>query len=207
MDKKIVWEKWYDPLKSSIDDYKSVISDAFDEHMAHEHVPAEMVLDRAFPVRGPILLSNMGPIPIHEGNTPDKIFKFWIAHTNFNITEEVHDKICKVPGVEVCNVWSRYRFRLGVGKAFTDREVMGEIDRIITGKQTILEGKALVDYLADNLKKKKREFYITSDGDNQLLFVDHKPKGVDTIYDWNQKKHAKKGSSEHRAKGSDEERG
>lgn len=193
MEKQIVWEKWYDPLKSSIDDYRSVVKDAFDEHLAMEHVPEELILDRAFPVRGPIIMSSMGPIPIHEGNTPEKIFKFWIGHANFDITPTVFDAICEIPGVEVCNIWSRYRFRLGVGKAFVDRDVMSEIDRLITGKQTLLEGKALTDYLANDLKRRKREFYFVKDDNNELVILNHKAKGVDTIYDWN--KNTKKGSS------------
>lgn len=205
MDKQIVWERWYDPLRSAIDDYKSVVEDTFGEHIANEHMPEEMILDRPFPIRGPILLSNMGPIPMHEGNVPDKIFNFWIGHANFDISDKVAEKICAIPGVEVFNIWTRYRFRLGIGKSFTDRQVMNEIDRLVTGKRTILEGKSLVDFMANNLKKKKREFYIANDDNKQLLFLDHKHKGVETIYDWNQKKHAKKGSSESRTKGSDAE--
>jgi len=206
-DKQIVWERWYDPLKSAIDDYKSVVKDCFTEHLANEHIPAEMILDRPFPVRGPILISNIGPIPIHEGNCPDKIFKFWIGHTNFDITQEVFDKIEKIPGVEILNIWTRYRFRLGVGKAFEDRDVMNEIDRLVAGKETYLEGKALVDKLADSVKQHKREFYVV-DENGTLRFLDTKPKGVNTIYDHKPKKQdSEKGSRRRGDKSGDAEQG
>lgn len=204
MEKKIIWERWDDPLKSAIDDYKSVIKDTFDEHIANEHVPPEMVLDRAFPIRGPILLSNMGPIPIHEANTPSKIFNFWIGHANFYITEDIAETICEVQGVEVFNVWSPYRFRLGIAKAFVDRDVMHDINKVICGAFTTLEGGNLVKFMAENLKKSHNEFYIVNE-QGRLVFLDTKPKGVDTLYDY--KKSSKKTGTQPRTDGGDEKSG
>ena len=60
-----------------------------------------------------------------------KYFKFWIGHTNFDITPKVSDIIEKIEGVEVLNIYTRYRFRIGIGHCFKDRNVMSFIQEKI----------------------------------------------------------------------------
>ena len=70
----------------------------------------------------------MGIIPMTENTASGKIFNFWVGHTNFDITKKVADMIEKTDGVETFDVFTRYRFRVGVGKAFSDSETMREIN-------------------------------------------------------------------------------
>jgi hypothetical protein len=69
----------------------------------------------------------MGIIPINENTASGKIFNFWLGHTNFDITKKIFDIIEKTEGVETLDIFTRYRFRISVGKAFTDSVVMKDI--------------------------------------------------------------------------------
>jgi hypothetical protein len=46
-------------------------------------------------------------------------FNCWFGHTNFDITKSVAEKLDKVEGIELLKVITRYRFLIGVGKAFS----------------------------------------------------------------------------------------
>jgi hypothetical protein len=56
-------------------------------------------------------------------------FECWIAHTNFDVTNRVKEQLNKVPGVEILNVLSRYRFFIGVGQMFDFQEVRSYIEQ------------------------------------------------------------------------------
>jgi hypothetical protein len=70
-----------------------------------------------------LLMTPMGFVPMTEWNNPGKIFNFWIAHTNFRITEEIQDIIDKTDGVESLDVFSPYRWRIAIGHAFNSIDV------------------------------------------------------------------------------------
>jgi hypothetical protein len=58
-------------------------------------------------------------------------FDCWVGHTNFNITEEVRDKLSDMDGVEILKICSRYRFFVGIGRMFDFSEVRKNIEKII----------------------------------------------------------------------------
>jgi len=58
-------------------------------------------------------------------------FDCWVAHTNFNLTENIRNQLDRVEGVELLKVFSRYRFLVGVGRMFDFSEVRKEIEKII----------------------------------------------------------------------------
>ena len=66
---------------------------------------------------------------VNDTMNPYKQFKMWMAHTNFNLSAKVAKKIKKIPGVEVLNVLTRYRFIIGVGELFNIRDVRTDIER------------------------------------------------------------------------------
>jgi len=78
-----------------------------------------------------VIATPMGIVPINENTASGKIFNFWIGHTNFNITKYIADIIEKTDGVETLDIFTRYRFRIGIGKAFTDSRVMQHIQESI----------------------------------------------------------------------------
>lgn len=61
-------------------------------------------------------------------------FDCWMAHTNFDITPVIKEKLNVVPGVEVLKICSRYRFFVGVGTMFNFRDVRKNIEDIILPK-------------------------------------------------------------------------
>jgi hypothetical protein len=65
-----------------------------------------------------ILTTPMGIIPITEWSAPSRVFNFWIGHSNFRMTEEIQDIIDNTDGVESLDIFTPYRFRIAVGKAF-----------------------------------------------------------------------------------------
>jgi hypothetical protein len=70
----------------------------------------------------------MGLIPYTENTASSKIFNFWVGHTNFNLSKKVVDIIEDADGVEVLDVFTRYRFRIAIGKVFDDARVMTNIN-------------------------------------------------------------------------------
>ena len=70
--------------------------------------------------------------PVTEKIPSGKIFNFWVGHTNFDITRNIQQVISSVTGVEILDVFTRYRFRIAVAKAFKDRNVMNDISKAIS---------------------------------------------------------------------------
>lgn len=130
---QIIWERWKDPLLPNLkrhqaqqeEDEEGLLNslhDFDDDDDGFEYAQRRRV--------GPCIVSPMGIVPITEANLPSKLYKFWMGHTNFDLTNEVQSKISGVTGVETLNIYTRYRFRLGVGKAFDARDVQAAIEAI-----------------------------------------------------------------------------
>jgi hypothetical protein len=76
-----------------------------------------------------VMATPMGIIPVNDNTLSGKIFNFWMGHTNFDITKKVAETIEKTEGVESLDIYTRYRFRISVGKAFDDSFVMRNINK------------------------------------------------------------------------------
>lgn len=124
---KIMWEKWIDPFGQDIDESKwneyetidSYTDESFNETIADLN-------KKNTPVR--VIASPLGLIPYNEYTASSKIFNFWVGHTNFDITKDIASIIEKNSGIEILDVFTRYRFRIGIGKCFEDAEVMKHIN-------------------------------------------------------------------------------
>ena len=117
----IVWEKWTDPFGDTMEeakwtDYENQIEDLEDMELIED----ETIESRA--IRA--IATPMGIIPYNELTAPGKLFNFWVGHTNFDITPKVVAIMETTPGVEILDVFTRYRFRVGIGKCFSDSETM-----------------------------------------------------------------------------------
>jgi hypothetical protein len=136
-DNLIVWQKWVDPF--GIDEEDGDIRDPiyYDEDIENlqdiENDETQTIQDMSQKMRTTIkvMATPMGIIPINDNTASGKIFNFWIGHTNFNITKKIASIIEVSDGVETLDVFTRYRFRISVGKAFTDSEVMRNINSTI----------------------------------------------------------------------------
>ena len=76
-------------------------------------------------------MTNMGMTPADRPPSIGKIFNFWTGHTSFSISAPIAAKIEDIEGVEILDIYTRYRFRVGIGKLFKDRDVMHNIQKAI----------------------------------------------------------------------------
>ena len=125
---KIIWEKWVDPFGEDIDEAswnnygEDNNTDIFDQ--------AELKDRLQKPIK--VIASPMGIIPYNEYTASGKIFNFWVGHSNFNLSKDIIDKIEKIQGIEILDVFTRYRFRIAIGKSFIDNEVMNNINLMVS---------------------------------------------------------------------------
>lgn len=127
----VVWEKWVDPFGLDHDetkwtDYNSDIIDSIENDLVEE----KSVIKSSKPIK--VIATPLGLIPYNEYTASSKIFNFWIGHTNFNISESVKDILEHCSGVEILDIFTRYRFRIAIGKCFNDSEVMSTINEQIS---------------------------------------------------------------------------
>lgn len=141
MKAKIIWQRWLCPYS----DHDEAITNSYDDpQLYNPFIDEEFIEER--PIK--TLFGPLGPIPLNEYSLPSKIFNFWMAHTNFLITAQLLNIIKKVEGVEVLTVFTPYRFRIAVGKAFKDRTVM---DRVNQAVLKALQAKAVVNPVLEQL--------------------------------------------------------
>jgi hypothetical protein len=134
--KQIIWQKWADPFGNDVEedidydpyigDYESEEEDDELESKTSDGIPQH--LKKAVPIK--VIATPMGIIPMNDNTMSGKIFNFWVGHTNFNITSKIADIIEKTEGVETLDIFTRYRFRIAIGKAFEDSTIM----RLINSK-------------------------------------------------------------------------
>lgn len=130
----IVWQKWVDPFGAENDetkwnDYDKEEDPEYDEY--GENI--DQIIDKIPKEKVKVIYSPMGLIPYNEHTASSKIFNFWVGHTNFTITKEIVDTIESVDGIEILDVFTRYRFRIAIGKCFEDSDVMSSVSNTIYG--------------------------------------------------------------------------
>ena len=121
----VIWEKWRDPFGADEEAIQNLLDDEEDDDDDH-------IDEVELPPTGPqnnirVMATPMGIIPVTEYTASGKIFNFWTGHTNFDITEKIATLIEKIDGVESLDIFTRYRFRISIGKAFSDSVVMRNI--------------------------------------------------------------------------------
>lgn len=129
-DHLIIWQKWFDPFGE--DDAGEIAEDQkLLEDEADDTTPYNAMDSLKKPMRA--IATPMGIIPYTENTASSKIFNFWVGHTNFDITSFIATIIEKIDGVESLDIFTRYRFRIAIGKVFDDAVVMKEINDQIYG--------------------------------------------------------------------------
>lgn len=137
MEKLIVWQKWVDPFGFDEDDLPPLDDepDFLDEHnnvVEPDNDSETDIKNEKYKILKTnhirVMATPMGIIPVNENTSSSKIFNFWVGHTNFNITRTVAKIIEDTDGVETLDIFTRYRFRIGIGKVFSDSDVMRDIN-------------------------------------------------------------------------------
>ena len=123
--KSLAWESW----NSKFDIVEEETEPVLEEEESSETESMELLL----PSESLFLPPKTRTTPIGE-YAEDSLLKpsdrwdCWICHTNFDITNEIVEKIEEVSGVEVLKIMGRYSFFIGVAKMFDIKEVRHEIE-------------------------------------------------------------------------------
>ncbi len=137
-DYRIVWQKWSDPLG---EDDLDLIPEEEGELVTSEDMEGVFYDEEGNPVdddakpegmeffRKPtkVIITPMGVIPYTDNTASNKIFNFWIGHTNFDLNKTICKLIELHRGVETLDIFTRYRFRIGIGKLFDAGKIMASI--------------------------------------------------------------------------------
>lgn len=194
---KIIWSKWQNPMAGKEDELES--KELYFENEENEEDEDDedgniAVQDMGFFGRKiqPVVLTQFGMLPVKPFNNPVKQFNFWVGETNFDITQKVKDDIIGVDGVEVFDLFSRYRFRIAIGRAFDARTVMNAIDYKLIGEPAYLNSQQNVycdqEFLEEisnaRLKLSSYPYWI-------MLVLPNKTQRIftpDSLKDFNKKK-------------------
>jgi hypothetical protein len=132
-DNIIIWQKWIDPFGRDDDvvpeEFANYTEPSVDEEKEEEEKIKEFVVEKTIKYGIKVIATPMGVIPVNDNTSSGKIFNFWMGHTNFDITKKVAETIESTDGVESLDVYTRYRFRISIGKAFNDSFVMRDINK------------------------------------------------------------------------------
>lgn len=136
-DNIIIWQKWIDPFgrddddtnKEEFDNYTVEENEENEENIQDKNKLDEILADKRIRYGIKVITTPMGIIPVNDHTSSSKIFNFWMGHTNFDITKKVAETIEITEGVESLDIYTRYRFRISVGKAFEDSIVMRNINK------------------------------------------------------------------------------
>lgn len=114
----------------------------------------------------------------------------YIAHTNFDIDELVKSTVENIEGVEILEIYSPYRMRITVGKAFNPREVR----RVITEKlcreikHYNFDEATNVKIYQETLKMKKQNelwsIFILPNGNYESMIFSDKNEMENTLSNW-----------------------
>jgi hypothetical protein len=121
----IVWQKWFDPFGDDEEHHD------FDNEYEDMEEDNPNLFNTPKPTKA--IATPMGIIPYTENTASGKIFNFWIGHTNFNITSDVAYVIENSEGVETLDIFTRYRFRIAIGKVFDESKVKTDISKSVYG--------------------------------------------------------------------------
>lgn len=137
-DPLIIWQKWSDPfwdedqIPETENNEASFYADE-EENLNNTDNTQDKSTHNFLknPLAIKVIATPLGIVPITENTASGKIFNFWVGHTNFDITKKIADIIETTEGVETLDIYTRYRFRIAVGKAFSDSDVMRNINKKI----------------------------------------------------------------------------
>jgi hypothetical protein len=137
----IIWMKWRDPvaplIKSKIVEPYEPDEDEFDpayvdarETFGYDDRPNPYEEELQGGYKGPVVVGPIGLVPLNETNLPSSLFNFWMGYTTFEVTDDLEDAIELVDGVETLDVFTRYRFRMAVGRAHDDKKVRRAVELV-----------------------------------------------------------------------------
>ncbi len=162
MEKNIVWHKWIDPFAevapATEDNDNDDSNEWKDSYEKFEDMVGKSMEGQKQPrnYQGPLMIGPMGIIPMNENNYPSKVYNFWMGHTNFNICPRTALQLEAIPGVEALDVFTRYRFRIAIGRAFNEKAVMRDIEGVLCPKDIVKRERGNIKPSKDKIEILKK---------------------------------------------------
>tara|TARA_R100000808_G_C2153183_1_gene163185 strand:+ start:5531 stop:6010 length:480 start_codon:yes stop_codon:yes gene_type:complete len=132
----VYWEKWIDAFEQEDNELEEEIQEMH-EMLANEDLIDEsnedmdLIKHSVSHIRS--IVTPFGVLPLTEQTRASNYFKLWVGHSNFKLTEDFYKVIGQQPGIEALDILTPYRFRIAVGKMFTDRDVMKDVrDKMVS---------------------------------------------------------------------------
>lgn len=166
---QIRWIKWSDPLLSLVKDHQRLENE---EDYSEDLFQSKDSFSPAVNGIGPAIIGPHGIIPINEANCPSSLFNFWMGHSNFRITEEIADIVDWTDGIESFDIFTPYRFRIGIGKLFNEDIVKKDTEnRILFQLKTNDQSADRLKVLQDLLRKQYKYWIILVLETDKLEFI------------------------------------
>ncbi len=131
--KMISWSKWRDPLgrnqhefeyvpEKDVENYDNNQDALYDDEDDDDDNPENPT---------PVVITPLGILPLKPFNDPTKVFNFWLGETNFDINMDVAAILDTTPGVEILDIFTRYKFRIAIGNNFSFQYVRQLIEQAL----------------------------------------------------------------------------
>lgn len=125
-----------------------------DEQLKHNNDDIDEKIKMAMIEIPKVVITPYGTYPIESPENPYNTRYIFVAHTNFDITEEHIKEIIQVPGVEGFRPLTRYSFTIAIGVAFFFEDVLFEIENVLK---------------IDNVKESEVKTKLILDGNEELV--------------------------------------
>lgn len=127
--RKIAWESWNAKVEELYaEDETELVQNEPNEDFdnLYDLMPSDIFISQNRLIQTPI-----GAYPEDSLLRPMSRWDCWIAHTNFEITSSVLEKIESIEGIEVLKVMGRYSFFVGVARLFDIKDIRKDIEKYI----------------------------------------------------------------------------
>lgn len=154
MKNKVIWHRWQDPLAPMVrgkrakgwvpsqNEFNPDLHDALDSFGVDQSVNLPKRSAKSGQI-GPCVIGPMGIVPIAEDNLPSSLFNFWMGDTNFHLTKRYKLRLERVAGVESLDIFTPYRFRIAIGRAFDEKTVKEAVEQSVQIAENIVQDDLL----------------------------------------------------------------
>ena len=183
--KQIAWESWNARVEDimSPKDITLPEIDASEANYSEIEIPVDFFPPEMFLQQQRVLYTPLGIYPEESSLKPSDRWDCWMGYSNFDITNDIADKIEMIEGVEALRVMGRYSFFIGIGKLFDIKEVRTDIEKelCVYTEQEIFSNEntqATVNLVKEQLKTKKYwSMLVSPEGEVDYIVSDKMDKG------------------------------
>ena len=183
--KQIAWESWNARVEDimSPKDITLPEIDASEANYSEIEIPVDFFPPEMFLQQQRVLYTPLGIYPEESSLKPSDRWDCWMGYSNFDITNDIADKIEMIEGVEALRVMGRYSFFIGIGKLFDIKEVRTDIEKelcVYTEKEIFSNEntQATVNLVIEQLKTKKYwSMLVSPEGEVEYIVSDKMDKG------------------------------